>query len=75
MGHVLFDPAVEAAISQMVPFPLHQKKSKAMLGLEQIALALVRQSRLPRRGWSEAREAHEEEDLPLDPIMANPSRS
>ena len=63
MGQVLFDPGVEAAISQMVPFPLHQKKSKAMVGLDQIALKLVRQSRLPRVGWSGAREASEEERL------------
>jgi flagellar biosynthesis protein FlhG len=75
MGHVLFDPGVEAAISQMVPFPLHQKKSKAMVGLEQIALQLVRQSRLPRVGWSGAREALEEEALPLDTIITHPSRS
>ncbi|HZK14918.1 MAG TPA: hypothetical protein VFC55_10385, partial [Desulfobaccales bacterium] len=73
MGHVLFDSGVEAAISQMVPFPLHQKKSKAMVGLEQIALTLVRQSRLPRRGWSGAREASEEEDLSLDTIITHPS--
>jgi MinD-like ATPase involved in chromosome partitioning or flagellar assembly len=75
MGHVLFDSGVEAAISQMVPFPLHQKKSKAMVGLDQIALKLVRQSRLPRRGWSGAREVSEEEDLPLDTIITHPSRS
>jgi flagellar biosynthesis protein FlhG len=75
MGHVLFDSGVEAAISQMVPFPIHQKKSKAMLGLDQIALKLVRQSRLPRRGWSGAGEVTEEEDLPLDTIITHPSRS
>jgi flagellar biosynthesis protein FlhG len=75
MGHVLFDPGVEAAISQMVPFPLHHKKSKAMVGLEQIALTLVTQSRLPRRGWSGARQVSEEEDLPMDTIITHPSRS
>jgi flagellar biosynthesis protein FlhG len=75
MGHVLFDSGVEAAISQMVPFPLHQKKSKAMVGLDQIALKLVRQSRLPRVAWSGAREALEEGDLPLDTIITHPSRS
>ena len=75
MGHVLFDSGVEAAISQMVPFPLHQKKSKAMVGLDQIALKLVRQSRLPRVAWSGAREASEEEALPLDTIITHPSRS
>ena len=75
MGHVLFDSGVEAAINQMVPFPLHRKKSKAMVGLDQIALKLVTQSRLPRATWSEAPEASEEEALPLDTIMTHPSRS
>ena len=32
MGHVLFDSGVEAAISQMVPFPLHQKRAKPWWG-------------------------------------------
>jgi hypothetical protein len=59
----------------MMPFPLHQKKSKAMVGLEQIALSLVRQARLPRKGWSGARVVPEEEDLPLDTIIIHPSRS
>jgi flagellar biosynthesis protein FlhG len=75
MGHVLFDSGIEAAISQMVPFPLHQKKSKAMVGLDQIALNLVRQSRLPRVGWRGAREVSEEEALPMDTIISHPSRS
>jgi flagellar biosynthesis protein FlhG len=75
MGQVLFDPGVEAAISQMVPFPLHQKKSKAMVGLDQIALKLVRQSRLPRVNLSGAQEASEEEDLPMNTIITQPSRS
>ena len=74
MGQVLYDPGVEAAISQMVPFPLHQKKSKAMVGLEQIALNLVRQSRLSRVGTSGVQEAAEEEDLPLNTIVTQPSR-
>ncbi len=75
MGQVAFDPGVEAAISQMVPFPLHRKKSKAMVGLEQIALKLVRQSRLARVGASGAQEASEEEDLPMNTIITQPSRS
>jgi MinD-like ATPase involved in chromosome partitioning or flagellar assembly len=75
MGHVLFDSGVEAAISQMVPFPLHRKKSKAMVGLDQIALKLVTQSRLPRVGWSGVREASEQENLPLNTIITHPSRS
>ena len=75
MGQVLFDPGVEAAISQMVPFPLHHKKSKAMVGLEQIALKLVRQSRLPRVSVSGAREASEEEPPPMNTIITQASRS
>ena len=51
------------------------KKSKAMAGMEKIALRLVRQSRLPRVSWSGAREAVEEEDLTLDTIITNPTGS
>jgi hypothetical protein len=58
-----------------VPFPLHQKKSKAMVGLNQIALQVVRQSRLPRGGRSGAQDGLEEEPLPLDAIITQPSRS
>jgi len=75
MGQVPFDTGVEAAISQMVPFPLHQKKSKAMVGLGQIALKLVRQSRLARVGSGGAQEASEEESLPMNTIITQPSRS
>jgi len=46
MGHVPFDSGVEPAISQMMPFPLYQKKSRAMAGLDQTALRLVQESRL-----------------------------
>jgi len=75
MGHVPFDSGVEAAISQMVPFPLLHKKSKAMAALDQIALRLVKESRLPRVAWTGPREALEEEDLPLNTIITHPSRS
>jgi hypothetical protein len=75
MGHVLFDAGIESAIGQMVPFPLHQKKSKAMVGLDQIALKLAKYNRLPRVAWNGAREASEEEALSLDTIIAHPSRS
>jgi flagellar biosynthesis protein FlhG len=47
MGHVPFDSGVEPAISQMMPFPLYQKKSRAMAGLDQTALRLVKESRVP----------------------------
>jgi hypothetical protein len=46
-----------------------------MVGLDQIALNLVRQSRLPRVGWRGAREVSEEEALPMDTIISHPSRS
>ena len=46
-----------------------------MVGLDQIALQLVRQSRLPRVSWSGAQEAAEEEALPLDTIISHASRS
>ncbi|MFA5110663.1 MAG: P-loop NTPase [Desulfobaccales bacterium] len=75
LGHVAFDPGVETAVSQMVPFPLNQKKSKAMVGLDQIALRVVKESRLPRVAWGRAAEPAEEEDLPLNTIITNPSRS
>jgi flagellar biosynthesis protein FlhG len=75
MGHVPFDSGVETAISHMVPFPLHQKKSKAMTGLDQIAMRLVKESRLPRMDWTGTREASEEEDLSLDTIVTHPSSS
>ncbi|MGB8993127.1 MAG: P-loop NTPase [Desulfobaccales bacterium] len=74
LGHVPFDAGIDTAMSQMVPFPLHQRKSKAMMGLDQIALRVVKESRLPRGSWK-AIEAIEEEDLPLDTIMTHPSRS
>jgi flagellar biosynthesis protein FlhG len=75
MGHVPFDSGVETAISHMVPFPLHQKKSRAMTGLDQIALRLVKESRLPRMALTGAREASEEEDVSLDTIVTHPSSS
>jgi flagellar biosynthesis protein FlhG len=44
MGHVLFDPGVVPAINQMIPFPVYQKKSRAMAGLDQAAKRLVQQA-------------------------------
>jgi flagellar biosynthesis protein FlhG len=76
MGHVPFDSGVEAAVSQMVPYPLHNKKSKAMAGLDQIALRLVKESRLPRMAWrAAAEEDPEPEDVPMDSIIIHPSGS
>jgi hypothetical protein len=65
---------MEAAIGQRVPFPLHQKKSKAMVGLDQITLNLVRPSRLSPVSFRGAQEASEEEDLTLDTIITHQSR-
>jgi flagellar biosynthesis protein FlhG len=74
LGQVPFDTGVEAAISRMVPFPLHLKKSKAMAGLDQIALRIVKESRLPRVAKGGSRVIlEEEEDLPLDAIVTQPS--
>jgi flagellar biosynthesis protein FlhG len=46
IGHVPFDSAVEPSISQMMPFPLYHKKSRAMAGLDQAALRLVKETRV-----------------------------
>ena len=73
MGAVPFDSGIDSAISQMVPFPLHQKKSKAMKALEQIALRLVKESRLPRVTWNEAPQVEAPEDLPLEDIVTQSS--
>jgi flagellar biosynthesis protein FlhG len=75
MGHVPFDAGVEAAIRKMVPFPLHQKKSKAMKGLDQIALTVVKESRLPRVTWEGVWETSEEEDVGMDAIITHPTGS
>jgi flagellar biosynthesis protein FlhG len=75
MGQVSFDSGVEAAIRKMVPFPLHQKKSKAMKGLDQMALTVVKESRLPRLTREEVWEASEEEDLSMDTIITHPTGS
>jgi flagellar biosynthesis protein FlhG len=45
-GHVPFDSGIEPAISQMVPFPLYQKRSKAGAELNQTALNLLRNARI-----------------------------
>jgi hypothetical protein len=44
-GHVPFDSGIDPAISQMVPFPLYQKRSKAGAELNQTALNLLRNAR------------------------------
>jgi flagellar biosynthesis protein FlhG len=51
LGHLEFDPAVEAAVNQMLPFPLQEKKSRAAASLQDIALRVLKASRLPRSPW------------------------
>jgi hypothetical protein len=46
-----------------------------MVGVDQIALRLGKYSRLPRVAGNGARQASEEEALPMDTIIANPFRS
>jgi flagellar biosynthesis protein FlhG len=38
LGHLSFDPAIEKAVNQMVPFPLNWQNSPAALELKEIAL-------------------------------------
>jgi flagellar biosynthesis protein FlhG len=41
LGHLTFDPAIEKAVNQMVPFPLNQHKSPAALDLKEIAQTVL----------------------------------
>jgi flagellar biosynthesis protein FlhG len=41
LGHLSFDPAIEKAVNQMVPFPLNQQNSPAALDLKEIALSVL----------------------------------
>jgi flagellar biosynthesis protein FlhG len=56
LGHLEYDPAVEAAVNQMQPFPLQHKKSRAAVALQEIALKVLKASRLPRSPWVVAEE-------------------
>ncbi len=72
MGHVGFDPAIEAAVNHMTQFPLHHKKSKAGTDLAQIALRVVKESMLPR--VTKRPEVEEEEDqAPMESMLVQPS--
>jgi flagellar biosynthesis protein FlhG len=44
LGHIPFDPAIEKAVNQMVPFPLNQKNSPAAVNLREIAQTVLIQS-------------------------------
>jgi flagellar biosynthesis protein FlhG len=48
LGHVPYDPQVEAAVSKTIPFPLHAKKGKAAAALAEIAAYLLKEARLAR---------------------------
>jgi flagellar biosynthesis protein FlhG len=65
LGHVPFDPAIEAAVNHMTQFP--QKKSKAVDSLAQMAVKIVKESMLPRSNWRP--ETAEEGELPLEPLI------
>jgi flagellar biosynthesis protein FlhG len=41
LGHISYDPAIEKAVNQMVPFPLNQEKSPAALDLQKIARTVL----------------------------------
>ena len=76
MGHVAYDPALEAAVNRMSQFPLSNKKSKAAGDLAQIALKIVKESMLPRSSWSTpAAEPEETEEPTLKPLLTQPSFS
>lgn len=73
MGHVNFDPGIEAAINHMTQLPLHHKKSKAGTDLAQIALKVVKESMLPRGGWRTRTEVMEEEESSMQSLVPQPS--
>ena len=37
LGHISYDPAIEKAVNQMVPFPLNEENSSAAMDLKEIA--------------------------------------
>jgi len=41
LGHLSFDPEIEKAVNQMVPFPLNRQDSPAALDLKEIALNIL----------------------------------
>jgi flagellar biosynthesis protein FlhG len=47
LGHLAHDPAVEAAVNQMIPFPLRHEKSEAAKDLEKIAHNILENCCLP----------------------------
>jgi flagellar biosynthesis protein FlhG len=41
LGHISFDPEIEKAVNQMVPFPLNRQNSPAAMDLKEIALSVL----------------------------------
>ena len=41
LGHICFDPEIEKAVNQMVPFPLNRQDSPAALDFKKIALSIL----------------------------------
>jgi len=73
LGQLVHDSAIEAAVNQMVPFPMGQSRSKAAQGLQQIVLRIIKESRLPKPGWLTTRVQPEDEELPVDRLLTQPS--
>jgi flagellar biosynthesis protein FlhG len=44
LGQLSYDPAIEKAVNQMVPFPLHRENSPAAVDLEKIAQSVLMKS-------------------------------
>ncbi len=74
IGHVAYDPAVEAGVSQMAAAPLSNKRGKVAPSLDQIAMKLVKESRLPRASLEGEDEILEAEGA-LNPLVTQPSYS
>jgi flagellar biosynthesis protein FlhG len=72
LGQLVHDPAIEAAVNQMIPFPMGQKRSKAAQGLQQIVLRIIKESRLPKAGWLTDRERSGDEDVPVETLLTQP---
>jgi flagellar biosynthesis protein FlhG len=44
LGHISFDPAIEQAVNQMVPFPLNRENSPAAVDIKEIARVVLTNS-------------------------------
>lgn len=65
MGHVPYDPVIEAAVDTMKLIPWGQKKSKAVDALAQLAVKIIKESMLPRT-VSQTQMAAADEEAPAD---------